>query len=219
MRRVLIPVSPGVFSAAGLLLSGIEHEFVRTQLARGGSATVDGLRAAYGELEADAERALLAEGVATEQIELTRFADVRYAGQAYELTLPVAAGVPDLVRIASDFNDEHARTYGHSSVDAPIDVVNVKLTARARPTGTDRYEPLAGLGAATAERTRTAYFGPRVGAVDVAVIARAALLDGPPREGPVIVEEYDATCVIPPGCRVTLDTLGNLDIDVVPEGP
>ena len=44
------------------------------------------------------------------------------------------------------------------------------------------------------------------------VISRAALLDSPPRRGPLIVEEYDATCVVPPGCRVTLDSLGNIDI-------
>jgi N-methylhydantoinase A len=217
MPRVLVPIAPGVFSAAGLLLSGIEHEFVRTQLARGGSVTVEALDAAYAELEADAERALLAEGVPSEEIELTRYADVRYAGQAYELTMPVAVGPPDLARIASDFNDEHARTYGHASADAPIDIVNVKLTARERANADERYEPLAGLVDAAPERTRTAYFGPD-GLLDAPVIGRAALLDSPPREGPLIIEEYDATCVIPPGCRVTLDSWGNLDIEVDTEG-
>ena len=54
--------------------------------------------------------------------------------------------------------------------------------------------------------------GPSDGSLDVPVISRAALLDSPPREGPLIVEEYDATCVVPPGCRVTLDSLGNIDI-------
>jgi N-methylhydantoinase A len=212
MRRVLVPLAPGVFSAAGLLLSEIEHEFLQTLPARGESASPEMLHAAYRELEAEAERALVAEGVSGDAVALFRFADIRYAGQAYELTLPVAAGAPDLGRIASDFSAEHHRTYGHASADAPIDIVNLKLTARAAGNGDARYDPLAGLVAESSERTRRAYFGLEHGALEVPVISRAALLDAPPREGPLIVEEYDATCVVPPGCRVALDSLGNIDI-------
>ena len=208
MRRVLVPLAPGVFSAAGLLLSEIEHEFVRTLPARGVSASPEMLHAGYGELESEAEHALVAEGLSPEQIVVSRYADIRYAGQAYELTLPVAAGAPDLHRIATDFNAEHHRTYGHASNDAPIDIVNLKLTARAATNGDAPYDPLAGLAAASEERTRRAYFGPEHGSLEVPVISRPAL----PRKGPLIVEEYDATCVIPPGCRATLDALGNIDI-------
>jgi N-methylhydantoinase A len=216
MRRVLVPLAPGVFSAAGLLLSEIEHEFVQTLSVRGDSASSDVLQASYEELEAEAERALVAEGVSREEILISRFADIRYAGQAYELTLPVAAGAPDVGLIAADFSVEHQRTYGHASADAPIDIVNLKLTARGAGNGDARYDPLAGLGPTASERTRRAYFGPEDGSLDVPVITRAALLDSPPREGPLIVEEYDSTCVVPPGCRVTLDTLGNIDIGLSP---
>jgi N-methylhydantoinase A len=213
MRRVLVPLAPGVFSAAGLLLSEIEHEFVQTLPARHESASSEVLHSAYCELEAEAERALIAEGVSSAAIVISRFADIRYAGQAYELTMPVTVGPPDLRRIAADFSAEHHRTYGHASADAPIDIVSLKLTARAAGNGDTPYEPLAGLGAELrAERTRSAYFGPAYGPLDVPVISRAALLDAPPREGPFIVEEYDATCVVPPGCRVTLDSAGNIDI-------
>jgi N-methylhydantoinase A len=213
MRRVLVPLAPGVFSAAGLLLSEIEHEFVRTLVARGASASSELLHAGYRELEAEAEHALVAEGVSREAVVSSRFADIRYAGQAYELTLPVAAGAPDLGRMAEDFNAEHHRTYGHASADAPIDIVNLKLTARAAGIGDAPYDPLAGLSVpGTQAATRRAYFGAEHGSLDVPVIPRAALLDSPPRDGPLIVEEYDATCVVPAGCRVTLDSLGNIDI-------
>jgi N-methylhydantoinase A len=211
MRRVLVPLAPGVFSAAGLLLSEIEHEFVQTLPVRAESASPELLHAAYRELEAEAERALTAEG-ALDGVVLSRFADIRYAGQAYELTLPVAAGVPDLARIAADFGAEHHRTYGHASPDAPIDVVNLKLTARAAGNGGAPYDPLTGLAAGGAERTRRAYFGTEHGVLEVPVVPRAALLEGSSRQGALIVEEYDATCVVPPGCRVTLDALGNIDI-------
>ena len=213
MRRVLVPLAPGVFSAAGLLLSEIEHEFVRTLPARGGHATAELLLAGFRELEAEADGALVAEGVSRDAISVSRFADIRYAGQAYELTLPIAPGAPDLARIAADFGAEHHRTYGHASVDAPIDIVNLKLTARAASNGEISYDPLAGLAGESHEASRrTAYFGPVDGSLDVPVISRSALLDSPPRQGPLIVEEYDSTCVVPPGCRVTLDSLGNIDI-------
>ena len=120
--------------------------------------------------------------------------------------------LPTSGRIAADFDVEHHRTYGHATADATIDIVNVKLTARAAANGDAPYDPLAGLGQAADERTRRAYFGAEHGWHDVPVISRAALLDSPPREGPLIVEEYDATCVVPPGCRATLDSLGNIDI-------
>jgi N-methylhydantoinase A len=170
------------------------------------------LHAGYAELEEEAEAALIAEGVSREAVVISRFADIRYAGQAYELTLPVASGAPDLTRIAADFDVEHHRTYGHATADATIDIVNVKLTARAAANGDARYDPLAALGQVADERTRRAYFGAELGWHDVPVISRAALLDSPPREGPLIVEEYDATCVVPPDCRATLDSLGNIDI-------
>ncbi|MBA3347618.1 MAG: hydantoinase/oxoprolinase family protein, partial [Actinobacteria bacterium] len=217
MRRVLVPLAPGVFSAAGLLLSEIEHEFVRTLPARGVSATAELLHAGYRELEAEAELALVAEGVAREAIAVSRFADIRYAGQAYELTLPVAAGAPDLGRIAADFGAAHHRTYGHASADAPIDIVNLKLTARPARNGDTPYDPLAGLSVPRTQAiTRRAHFGAEHGSHDVSVISRADLLGAPPREGPLIVEEYDSTCVVPPGCSVTLDALGNIDIGLEP---
>ncbi len=216
MRRVLVPLAPGVFSAAGLLLSEIEHEFVRTLTARGGSASPELLDDGYRELETEAEQALVAEGVRPDAIALSRFAEIRYVGQAYELPIPVAAGATDLGRIATDFTDEHLRTYGHASADAPIDIVSLRLTARAASNGDAPYDPLAGLRAAPeTARTRRAYFGAEHGSLDVPVVSRAALLDAP-REGPLIVEEYDSTCVVPPGCRVTLDALGSIDIALEP---
>jgi N-methylhydantoinase A len=218
MRRVLVPLAPGVFSAAGLLLSEIEHEFVRTLPARPGSATPELLLAGFRELEIEAEGALVAEGVSRGEIAFSRFADVRYVGQAYELTLPVAAGPPDLDRIGADFAAEHHRTYGHAAANGAIDVVSLKLTARAAGGGESAYDPIAGIGAVRSNgRTRSAYFGPVAGSLDVPVISRVGLLDSPPRQGPLLVEEYDSTCVVPPGSWLTLDALGNIDIALDPE--
>ncbi len=146
MRRVIVPPAPGVFSAAGLLFSEIEHEFVRTLLARGGSASPAVLHADFHELEAEAEPRSSPRAF-PRGVVMSRFADIRYAGQAYELTVPVAAGAPDVARIAAGFDAEHQRTYGHASADEPIDIVNLKLTARAAGNGDAPYDPLEDSGA------------------------------------------------------------------------
>ena len=92
----------------------------------------------------------------------------------------------------------------------------MKLTARAAGNGDDPYDPLTGLGQSAEGADAPRLLRGRGRVARRAVISRAALLDSPPREGPLIVEEYDATCVVPPGCRATLDSLGNIDIALDP---
>ena len=211
MRRVLVPLAPGVFSAAGLLLSEIEHEILQTLPARGEKASPRCWTPPTASSRPRPSARCDAEGVAGGAIALSRFADIRYAGQAYELTLPVAAGRPTSAGSRRTSAPSTTGRTGTRSTEAPIDIVNVKLTARAAGNGDAPYDPLAGLGA------RPASDAPRV----LRARARLARCPGPlsrcaprraAREGPLIIEEYDATCVVPPGCPVTLDALGNIDI-------
>ena len=212
MRHVLVPPAPGVFSAFGLLFTDIEHEFLRTFFARSAEIDPAAVEEAFRQLEAEARDVMAREGIDDEQVAVTRLADMRYSGQAYELTVPVGAGAPDLARMARDFGDEHERTYGHRSLTDPVDLVNVKVIARHATSADLVYDPAKMTrrrgGAAT---TRDAYFGPAHGLLPTPVIERGDLSEHP-REGPLIVEEYDSTCVVPPGCQVTLDGLGNIDI-------
>ena len=213
IRRVLVPPVPGVFSALGLLYSDAEQEFIQTVMMRADSAEPARVAAAFEGLEAEARAAMVADGFPAEAVVVERLADLRYAGQAYELTVPVAPGLPDLKAMARDFGQEHERTYGHPSEGDPVDLVNVKVLARvavdAPDTGRNMLPPPpARLGAA-----RRVYFGPGDGARETAVVVRGELA-ADWREGPLIVEEYDATCVVPPGCRARLDAFGNIDIAV-----
>jgi N-methylhydantoinase A len=212
MKRVLVPLAPGVFSAFGLLFSDIEHEFVQALFSRREDMSVAVIDQAYKKLEAEARRVLQSEGNPRERVSLTRFADMRYSGQAYELTIPVAEGTPDMDRMVGDFGDEHLRTYGHRSDVDPVDLISVKILARATTGGPRAYDHsviMAGNGAAESERM--VYFGD--GLMPTPVVGRESLR-GCVREGPLIVEEYDSTCIIPPGARATLDDHANIDIAV-----
>jgi N-methylhydantoinase A len=214
MRHVLVPPAPGVFSAVGLLFSQTEQEFVRTLLFRAGEIEAGAVEAAYDSLADEARASLAEEGIAPEVVTLARLADLRYAGQAYELTVRVADGPVDVARVTADFVAEHERTYGHGSMDDPVDLVSIRVVARVdRPTLTSRLAPAEDHAAEDGARTRRAYFGPAVGLVDVPVVGRS-VLEGAELEGPVFVDEYDSTTVIPPGCRATLDAFGSINIDV-----
>ena len=100
----------------------------------------------------------------------------------------------------ADFGDEHERTYGHQSDNDPVELVAVKVIARAAARGPRSYDPAAILEVTSGaeEGVREAYFGAEHGSIETPVVARRAL-SGRTVEGPLIIEEYDATCVRAPG--------------------
>jgi len=212
IRTVLIPPAPGVFSALGLLFSDTEHEIVRTLMLRGTEVTAEALQDAFVAAEREATSNLVAADEAA--VTVTRFADVRYGGQAYELPVHVPAGAIDVARLVDDFVAEHVRTYGHGSAGDPIDVVSVRALARIERTTERRYDPLAAIRELPPlEGVRTAYFGPATGRVETPVCNRAGLLAGE-RHGPLLIDEVDSTCVVPPGSIARLDSFGNIEVEV-----
>jgi N-methylhydantoinase A len=214
MRHVLVPPAPGVFSAVGLLFSRTEQEHVRTLLLRADELDPEAVTAAYAALEREARAAHASEGIATEAVALSRLADLRYAGQAYELTVRVPDGPVDVARLIGAFVDEHVRTYGHGSPGDPVDLVAVRVLARVERGGhANRLGLAAEHAPPEAGTTRRAWFGPAAGLVDVPVIGRSALAAGE-IEGPVFVDEYDSTTVVPPDARARLDAFGSIEIDV-----
>jgi N-methylhydantoinase A len=214
MSTVLVPPAPGVFSALGLLFSDIEREFLQTFFRRLNELDAADGEAAFARLEADARAALANEGHGGAAIQMRRFADIRYAGQAYELTVAVPPGPIDTAALAEAFHAEHERTYGYRSEADVVELVNAKVAAQIR-VGGGRAQDAIRLKepTATSVGTRAAYFGRQLGRIDTPVIARRDLAGGK-RAGPLIVEEYDSTCLVPPGCAASLDGLGNIVIAI-----
>ena len=213
MTRVVVPLNPGVFSAFGLLLSNIEHEVTRALLRRLQDLDATELETIYRELEASVERVMTAEGHDLAAATISRSIDLRYTEQAHELTVPFQA---ELAELAQSFSDEHQRTYGHEAGAESVESVALRVTGQIPVEGIESYEMLAGLdreragsSEVAALQSRLAYFGPEAGQRDTPVITRRKLL-GAPRAGPLIVEEYDATCVVPPGWQAEVDERGNI---------
>jgi N-methylhydantoinase A len=221
MKRVVVPPSPGVFSALGLLFSNIEHEFVQTYLRRSKDVSSVELNDIYAKLEQQAESVLLGEGFALEQVTVKRYADLRYSGQTYELTIPVKEGLlgpAELPDMLEAFGQEHLRTYGHRATYDPVDIVNLRVVGKVTFSDTRTYDPSASIQIGGRIVTpnpseRKAFFGPDHGLLNTSVFARQDLTNQKIM-GPLIIEEYDATCVIPPGCEASLDDWGNIVIDI-----
>ncbi|WP_270933906.1 hydantoinase/oxoprolinase family protein [Falsiroseomonas oryzae] len=212
IRTVVVPPGPGLLCALGLLVADIRTDFSRTCLMPLDGHAAGALAAAFGALDAEADRWLAAEaavGVAARRI---RALDMRYHGQSHELTVPV----PDLpteqlpAALAEAFAQEHARVYGYAT-GAAVQVVTARLSLAvgvARPpaaaAGTDARDPLID--------HRQVWFAEAGGWTDCPVLDRARLAPGTTLAGPAILEQMDTTTVLHPGQSLRCDAAGNLII-------
>ena len=212
MKTIIVPPAAGLFSAFGLLYAEIEHHYSRTVRRVLDEANPASLDAIYRELEAQAVTQLAADGFDASRRTWTRTAMLHYKGQIYELEVPVPAARIDravLDALAESFGREHERTYGHrAGAGEPVELVTAQVLGRGlseRPRVPDRPSLAEG---DVEPGSRRAYYGRQLGWIDTPVVARSALAPG--GEGPCIVEEYDSTCLVPPGVRVAVDAKGNL---------
>ena len=219
MRRIVVPPAPGLFSSFGLLYGDVEHHYVRTYRRQTRALDLGELNAIVARMEADARAQLAAESFTGAAARLRRAADLCYHGQSFELTVPLEAGILDpaaLGRLEEAFGREHERVYGHrAGPDEPVELVSLRVVAQGvpdRPRVPERILADRQASARPPGLRRQVYFGTEHGWLDTPILARRDLAQ--PVAGPAIVEEYDATCVLPPGVTGRLDALGNIVLDL-----
>ena len=122
-----------------------------------------------------------------------------------------------LAALGHAFGQEHERIYGRrAGAEEPVELVSLAVNCRARATDRPLLDATPATAPAGPNRSRTAYFGPGTGWQEATLLQRADLVT--PRMGPLIIEEYDATLVIPPGCRASLGEGGSVLVEVTPGG-
>ena len=209
MTRILVPPSPGLFSAFGILYAEVEHHYAQTLRRTLYDANPADLETAWKTLEEKARTQLDRDGFPTEQQRLRRAANMHYKGQIFELSIPLADGPIDCTAMAEAFGEEHLRTYGHrAGSEEPVELVNVELIGQGVPEHPRIPERLQITAAEPVHDERTAYFGTEDGWLDIPVFGRDDLTDI--IDGPAIIEEYDATCLVPPGTQASIDAHGNI---------
>jgi N-methylhydantoinase A len=202
LRRILVPPIPGLFSSLGMLFPDVEHHFVRTFKRVLDGSALEGLAGAFASLESRGRAALVAEQVPDDAMLFTRFVDLRYAGANSELSLPYSAADGALSTLLGGFAEAHERQFGYRSPEETVELVNVRLIARGGRR--DRNVPHAitvASASAPSERRRAVYFGEGVGRLSTPVIGRTDLPESW-MAGPVLIDEYDSTTLVPPNGRV-----------------
>ena len=217
LPRVLVPMSPGVTSALGLLVGDIKHDYVQAHLSPLSELGSEAVEEVFAAFERRGREVLAGESVAAADMTFVRRFDVRYRGQSYELTVDAPPAGGDLhADLAAAFVERHRRVYGYAAAAEPIEVVNLRLAAiggirrpkprRLAPGGEDAPEPAA-------KGRRQVYFAEAGGTTECAIFDRYRLLDGNCVRGPAIVEEVDSTVVIHPGWSGRVDGAGNMLIE------
>jgi N-methylhydantoinase A len=210
IRKILVPPAPGLFSALGMLFPEIEHHYVRTQKLRLESFDGAVLDAAFGALTAEGAAALRDEGFRSDEHRFERLIDLRYVGANSELTLPFPASGDVRAALRAAFDDAHVQRYGYRSDEESVEIMNVRVIARASNRSMQIPEHLSfshdrvGEGGA-----RTVYFGPEAGSLPTPILSRGDL-SHEWRAGPLLIEEFDSTTVVPPdgrARRVAWDTI------------
>lgn len=214
MRRVLVPPTPGVLSALGLLMADVVYDTARAVLTRA-EALVDDpspLTAAREDAAADVRSVLGDHGTPALALEL----DLRYEGQSYELSVPLDAPITgEAVQSAVQaFHERHRDRYGHASPEEPVEVVALRVRGRvAVPPPELPREPETDLPIAGAQLgTRPVWFDAD-GPTDTPAYDRTALHHGHAFDGPAILHQYDTTIVVPPGWHARIDARQNVCIE------
>src|SRR3984957_4702081 len=220
MRRILVPPRPGAFSALGLLCTDVVHDYIRSELKPLTDVTPDHAEAIFRALEAKARGEIQAEGMNAADARFIRELDLRYTGQGYELRTPLdglfGARLTDdsLAGVRARFDQRHAQLHGHAAKERPVEVVSYRLRLRGIvPKYQPRDEPALATPRAPAPKGRRTIHLDGASACEATLYERDGLDVGIAITGPAIVEQFDATTVIPPGWSAQVDQRRNLILE------
>ena len=214
---VLVPLTPGVHSALGLLMSDVKHDYVRSKLVGLDDLDLAEINQMFRQLIEQAKKELHSEGFVEAEIKIEAYLDLRYAGQGYELTVPCM--VPpleqdDLKIMRQRFDTLHEQNSGHKAATERVELVSLRLISLGLVPQA-KLSPGKITGRAI-ERARTGaravFFGKEHGALTTQIYNRGLFEPGHKVSGPAIVEQLDTTTVIHPEQEATVDEYGNIII-------
>jgi N-methylhydantoinase A len=217
ISRIVCPFGAGVTSALGMLVAAPAIDLTRSYVARLPSLDWGRVEALYAGMEREA-RALLAEtGADPSEISTRRSADMRYAGQGFEITVPLPDGALGASRsgdVETAFHDAYRERFGRAIRDVAIEALSWRLSASAPvPNVTVKFGGQPTETGDARKGTRPVWF-PETGVASCPVLSRYGLRAGTELAGPFVVEERESTTVVGPGGRATVDAHLNLIVDL-----
>ncbi|EFV76627.1 hydantoinase/oxoprolinase family protein [Cytobacillus pseudoceanisediminis] len=217
VKKVIVPVASSVFSAWGMLMTDLRHDYIQTYIRRINELNSIELNKEWNSIEVQALKQYQEEGVSEEKVLFTRFADIRYLGQEHTVKVPVPNGEwsdETLKEVVKRFGDLHEQHYTFKLEGTPAEIVNLHLTAFGKVLK-PKMKKINSINSNIQEaykETRPVYFEEE-GWVETKVYSRSLFGKGMEVSGPAIVEEQSASTVIYPGQSLTVDEYGNLIIE------
>jgi N-methylhydantoinase A len=219
---IIIPPFPGVFSAWGMLMADMRHDFNQTYLKPMDEVDLDAINGIYRELEGQLMALFEREGIAVKNIVVSYGMDLRYLGQEHTLTVPAPALMKenDKPVMEKKFDALHRKVYGHNAPEEPKEIVSLKATGIAKV----RKPVLKRIASGAADPSNQAKLGARKVYIgngvyqNFGIYRRDLLLEGNRIQGPALVEEDTATTVIEADQHCSVDRYGNLIITREQEG-
>lgn len=194
IRKAIIPVNPGVFSAFGLIVSDYKHDFIRPYVeGREGDL--------FLEMEENARELMKKEEYDGKTVE-SRFADVRYEGQSFELTVPFGES------LAKNFETAFLKKYGYTMEGHPVEVINLRLSVSGVTEKPEFTKHDIEEGTPESKGQRNVIFS--AGSVTTDIYDRGMLRAGHKIAGPAVIEGYDSTILVPPGFSMHIDSYLNV---------
>ena len=221
--RVIVPPTPGVFSALGLVTADARYDVHRSYVSRTTAVDNARMQAIYDEMKDEAKSKIAELGLKEAEIKIKYEIDMRYAGQAHEVTFEIP---PEIIKnkindsairkLENMFHECHQSLFGHSSHDATIEFITISVSAIGTIEKGRTFEIEKGSSnpQQAFKKIRKVYFDDFKAYVDCPTYERALLQANNEIIGPAIVEQMDTTTVIPPKQRATVDTYGNIIIEV-----
>jgi len=212
VKRVIVPRIPGVFSAWGMLMTDLRHDYVQTKVVRFNGETLKSLMEILEEMMKSAYRQMEEEGIEKKDVRFEATFDMRYAGQEHTVSTPVPVGGKGegdlLSTIGKKFQSLHKKQYDFTLAD-PLEVVNAHLTAlgRVKRPGMTRWA-----GGVRKGRLGSRTIVSEEGRRSVGVHERDGLRARRAIRGPAIIEEPTSTTILRRGDRMSVDKFGNLVI-------
>ena len=212
IKEIIVPPSPGTFSAWGMLQTDIRKDLNINFYFPFAVVKKESLKKRFKELTNEASILLKSEGVTKNKMVFNFSVDMRYIGQEYYVNIPVNP-LLDLKKIEKDFHKTYNDKYGHSQLNAPVEITNLRLAAFGlidRPIDYSKNLDIKKNNQINKKINRKVIFGNKKYSTNV--INRNSIKIKDVLSGPIIIEEKSATTVIPPKYLVTRDLMGNLII-------
>jgi len=215
VEKIIVPSNPGMFSALGLLTADMFHDHLPPVVKRVSLVDPAEIEAAFHIMGKEGKETLASEGIKVRNMSFIRQFDLRYFGQAYELTVeaPSRIDAESLATTIIDFHRRHTESYGYSAEGEPVELVNLRLRAVGAIPKPDLKETKC-RGEPNRFGTRRVYFEADDLWTETPIYERGGSWNSE-FTGPAVIEQYDATTVVYPGWSVETDEFGNMILERV----